>query len=195
MLLWGLNEFFCFFERPHPWHMEVPRLDTELELELLAYATSTATRSTSTALSVIYIAAYCDARSYWGRPGIQPISSWILVRFLTHWATMGSLNELLFTKDFEYNQAQIESVLKLAHVISWKKEVWEYVYRNSLVAQQVKDLALSLLWLRSLLWHWFNPLPRNFHTPWVRPEKNPTQQKSNHKKSPRTSLYNMISNT
>ena len=28
---------------------------------------------------------------------------------------------------------------------------------SSLVAQQVKDLALLLLWLRSLLWHEFNP--------------------------------------
>ena len=32
--------------------------------------------------------------------------------------------------------------------------------RSSLVAQQVKDLVLSLLWLRSLLWHKFNPCPR-----------------------------------
>ena len=29
--------------------------------------------------------------------------------------------------------------------------------RNSLVAQQVKDPVLSLLWLGSLLWYRFNP--------------------------------------
>ena len=29
--------------------------------------------------------------------------------------------------------------------------------------QQVKDLALSLQWLWSLLWHSFYPWPRNFH--------------------------------
>ena len=33
---------------------------------------------------------------------------------------------------------------------------------SSLVAQEVKDPALSLLWLRSLLWHGFDPCPRNF---------------------------------
>ena len=40
-----------------------------------------------------------------------------------------------------------------------------------LVAQWVKDLALSLLWLWSLLWHEFDPWPRNFHIPWVQPKK------------------------
>ena len=43
--------------------------------------------------------------------------------------------------------------------------------RSSLVALQVKDLALSLLWLRLLLWHGFDPWPRNFHMPWVLPKK------------------------
>ena len=34
----------------------------------------------------------CNARSltYWARPWIEPISLWILVRFLTHWATTGT---------------------------------------------------------------------------------------------------------
>ena len=32
---------------------------------------------------------------------------------------------------------------------------------SSLVAQWVKDLVLSLLWLRSLHWHGFYPWPRN----------------------------------
>ena len=31
----------------------------------------------------------------------------------------------------------------------------------------VKDLALSLLWLQSLLWLGLNPWPRNFHMPRV----------------------------
>ena len=32
---------------------------------------------------------------------------------------------------------------------------------------EVKDLALSLLWLRLLLWHRFDPWPRNFRMLWV----------------------------
>ena len=33
------------------------------------------------------------------------------------------------------------------------------------LAQWVKDPALSLQWLRLLLWHGFDPWPRNFHVP------------------------------
>ena len=38
---------------------------------------------------------------------------------------------------------------------------------SSLVAQWVKDLALSLLWLWLLLWHKFSPWPGNFHMSWA----------------------------
>ena len=36
---------------------------------------------------------------------------------------------------------------------------------SSLVVQQVKDPMLSLQQPRSLLWHGFNPWPRNFYMP------------------------------
>ena len=36
---------------------------------------------------------------------------------------------------------------------------------SSLVAQQVKDLVLSLQWPRLLLWCGFHPWPRDFHMP------------------------------
>ena len=39
------------------------------------------------------------------------------------------------------------------------------------MAQQVKDLALSLLWLRLLLWHGFDPRPRVSCIPWAQPKK------------------------
>ena len=39
-----------------------------------------------------------------------------------------------------------------------------------MVAQQVKDLALSLQWLSLLLWYGFDPLSGNFHTQ-VQPKK------------------------
>ena len=39
------------------------------------------------------------------------------------------------------------------------------------MAQWVKDLVLSLLWLGSLLWHGFNPWPGNFRMPQVWPKK------------------------
>ena len=39
------------------------------------------------------------------------------------------------------------------------------------MAQQVKDLTLSLLWLRVLLWCGFSLWPWNFHMLWAWPKK------------------------
>ena len=41
---------------------------------------------------------------------------------------------------------------------------------RSLVAQRLKDLALLLQWLQSLLWYRFDPWPGNFHMPQVQPK-------------------------
>ena len=71
-------------------HLEVPRLGVEMELQMLAYAVSTAMPDLS---------QVCDLHhSSWQRqilnpkagPGIDPTSSWILVRFVNHCATMGT---------------------------------------------------------------------------------------------------------
>ena len=45
-----------------------------------------------------------------------------------------------------------------------------------LVAQQVKDTALSSLQLRLLLWLGFDPLPGYFHMPRVWPKKKLKEQ-------------------
>ena len=41
----------------------------------------------------------------------------------------------------------------------------------SLVVKQVKNQALLLQWLWSLLWYEFSPWPRNFCMLWVQPKK------------------------
>ena len=48
----------------------------------------------------------------------------------------------------------------------------------------VKDLALSLLWLRSLLWVGFDPWPTNFHMPQARPKENQQMENQNGLPSP-----------
>ena len=49
------------------------------------------------------------------------------------------------------------------------------------MAQQVKDLVLSLLRLWFLLCRGFDPWPRNFHMPWAQPNqtKITTKDKTN----------------
>ena len=49
--------------------------------------------------------------------------------------------------------------------------------RTSLVVQCVKDPALSLLWLRSLLWREFDPWPGNFHMLQIWPKKKKRRNK------------------
>ena len=52
-------------------------------------------------------------------------------------------------------------IIKTKIIISW----------HSLVEPWVKDPALSLQWLGSLLWRRFSPWPGNFHMPWAWPKK------------------------
>ena len=86
----------CLLLGPHPWHMEVPRPGVELELQLPAYTTATPHRIPAT--SATYTTAHDNTRSltHWARPGIQLSSSWILVGFITCWATEGTLPSFIF---------------------------------------------------------------------------------------------------
>ena len=79
--LWGHSKtafffilFLCFLGL-HLWHMKVPRLKVEPELQLPAHAT---------------VNSNARSLTHWVRPGIEPTSSWILVRVVTHWATTGT---------------------------------------------------------------------------------------------------------
>ena len=48
--------------------------------------------SSEQATPVTYATAHSNSRSltHWERPGIEPASSWILVRFVNHWAITGT---------------------------------------------------------------------------------------------------------
>ena len=65
--------------------MEVPRLGVELELQLLAYTTATVTATGVGAVSATYTTAHGNSRSltHGTRPGIEPETSWILVRIVS----------------------------------------------------------------------------------------------------------------
>jgi len=92
--MWFVHLFLCFvlfrlfcFLVLHPRHMEVPRLGVELELHLLAYTKPQ--QHETPVVSATYTTAHSNAGplTHWARPGIEPVSSWILVGFLTHCAT------------------------------------------------------------------------------------------------------------
>ena len=81
--------FFAFLGR-HLWHMEVPGLGIELELQL----------PDTRAIAKWDLSHVCDLRhsslTHWSRPGIEPASSGLLVRFINHWVMKGNLLQLTF---------------------------------------------------------------------------------------------------
>ena len=69
---------------------------------------------------------------------------------------------------FVHNLEQIEITRKLVEIWIWSLGKSE-LGGSLLVAQQVKDLVLCVLWL--LLWHGFVPWPGNFHMQQVCPKR------------------------
>ena len=79
--------FFCFFDSLalQPWHMEGSNGSCS------RWPTPQPQQCQIQATSVTYTTAHGNARplTRWSRPGIKPVSSWILVGFINHWAIMG----------------------------------------------------------------------------------------------------------
>ena len=74
----------------HLQHVEVPRLGVKSELQLPAYTTVMAVGNPNH-----------SSWQHWilnplARPGIEPASTWILGRFINHWATVGTPMSFLF---------------------------------------------------------------------------------------------------
>ena len=57
------------------------------------------------------------------------------------------------------------------------------------MVKQVKDMVLSLLWLRLLLWHRFDPWPRNFHMPGELPKKTKKKKQKKQKTHTHTQIH------
>ena len=82
MIQWIFIYLFIFvFLGQHPQPMEVPKLGVELKLQLPACTTATPDPT----VSATYTTAHGNTRSltHLARPGIEPVSSWILVRLIT----------------------------------------------------------------------------------------------------------------
>ena len=74
--------FFFGFLGLHPWHIEVSRLGVELELQLPIYTTATAMPDLRHVVTYTIADGNTRSLTHWARPGIEPVSSWILVRFV-----------------------------------------------------------------------------------------------------------------
>ena len=84
------KRLFFFFLGLHLQHTEAPRLGLNQSCSL--WLTPQPQQHGIRATSVTYITAQGNTVSltHWARPGIKSLSSWMLVRFVFHWTTMGS---------------------------------------------------------------------------------------------------------
>ena len=71
---------------------------------------------------------------------------------------------VIIKEDTLWPKEKAENTLPVNQKVSLKKK-----NLSSFEAQQVKDPAFSLQWLRSLLWLGFDPQPGNFHMPQMWP--------------------------
>ena len=76
----------------------------------------------------------------------------LLLDFTPSYFTQVDKRKIMISQNFGYSNYLLLTWFQ--NCISW----------SSLVAQLLKDLALSLLW------HGFNPWPGNFHMPWAGPK-------------------------
>ena len=90
--------FVLLFSGLYLWYMEVPRLEVKSELQLPAYATASAMRSPSQVWNLHHSLHQCRILNPRVRPGIKPTSSWILVGFVTCWATTGTFLRVILIK-------------------------------------------------------------------------------------------------
>ena len=81
--------FFCFLG-PYLRHMEVPRLGVQSELQPPAYTTATATQDLSHVCDLHHSSRQCWILNPLNEARDWTSSSWILVWFVTCWATMGT---------------------------------------------------------------------------------------------------------
>ena len=73
--------YVYIFLGPHTWHIEILRLGVKLELQLLAY--TTATPDLSHVCNLHHSSQHHVSLTLIPlKPGIEPTSPWILVRFL-----------------------------------------------------------------------------------------------------------------
>ena len=100
-------------------HLEVPRLG--MNWICSHWSMTQPQKHRIQAMSATYTIAYGNTRSltYWARPGIEPVSSWMLVEFVNHWAMMGTpfLCIIYITDEMEKKKTTIRYQHKISYVI------------------------------------------------------------------------------
>ena len=120
--------FFFFFLGPKVRHMEAPRLGAELELELPVYTKATAKQDGSCVFD-LHHSIWCRSLTYWTRLGIEPGTSWFLVRFIS---TMGTPKKL-----YILNECTVQNVNYTSIKVLYTKKKFQYRVSVSILSGTV----------------------------------------------------------
>ena len=116
----GLRRGKAFFSSFFLWlylcHMEVPREGVELELQLPVCTTPKQCKI----WAVTYTAACSNfvSLTHW----VNPQSSWIIVRFLTCWATMGTPGKTSLQRSHVLSDKVVNRTKEFTAEASWASE-------------------------------------------------------------------------
>ena len=83
MLIFFFFLSFFVFLGPHPQHMEVPRLGIQSELQLPAYSRAAVMPDLSCICNPNQAHNNAGSLTHWARSGINPATSWFLVRLVS----------------------------------------------------------------------------------------------------------------
>ena len=163
--------------------MEVPRLGIKSATAASLHHSHSNSGSKLRLWPTPQLMATLDPQPNWARPGIKPTTSWLLVRFVNHWAMTGTPALSTFIQHFTGGPSQCSKAKKRIkrradwkgrntdiihrhHGLSLKKTLrrlhWKGIRGFPPVMQWVKDLALLQLWCRSQLQLGFHSWPGNF---------------------------------
>ena len=128
-----LGFFFFFFFRATPAAYE----NSQTRYRIGAIVTALH-HSHSNARSATHTTAHCNTRSlsHWVRPGIEPVSSWILVRFvsaLPQWKLPIWIFLIFCTADIAGNNISLLRRKKAQYPVLFK--IWNFKYYTTQVAK------------------------------------------------------------
>ena len=109
-------------------HMEVPRRGVQSKLWQPTYTTTTAMWDPNHVCNLHHSSWQCQVPNPLARPGVEPTTSWFLVRFVNHWAMMGTPIHG-YWNNFWTNELQPDKKIPISYsILKLERYNWQIMY-------------------------------------------------------------------
>ena len=146
--------FFFFFLGPHLRHMKFPRLGVQLELQLLALHHSHSNIRSELCLQPNTTThGNAGSLTQWARPGIEPATSWFLVRFISTAPWQELLEKLFLTIPLSPGWRRHWVFNPMKEIIPVKDPYWiMWMVKYIRFDQRYLSLLRDYSWICDFLW-------------------------------------------